>query len=263
MNADELIQLATGIHEEAYWANNYWNIVLQHYKYLREYGEEINLSPAFHQIVRRSLLESMYMCLARIYDDNEKSLNIKRLLTECKSSLSLFPSQDTTTLTNQEGETETFVFPLTYELKSDEEWLFPEEVSKQKKMCLEMNLDYLGTRVNVTIEQLFEIYSKKYSALSKSLRSLRELRNKRYAHNDCSYNFDYERIFQNAPLYTEDVEKLIHYALDFCGYIVAALSGNILDTLPINISDWYATLETTRIGLLYQDEYLDKMYPET
>lgn len=263
MNKEELIQLATGIHEEAYWANCYWNIILQHYEYLQKYGEEINASPAFNQIVRRALFEAMYMCLARIYDDDKHSLSILRLLNECKNSLSLFPSQDVFTLTNEDGETDTFIFPMSYKLQSDEEWLLPNEVTEQKKICQEMNLDYEGTSINVTIEQLIEIYFKKHSSLSRTLRNLRELRNKRYAHNDYLYNFDYERIFQHAPLYKEDIEKLIHYALDFCGYVVSALSGKVLASLPINISDWFATLELARIGILYQDKYLDEMYPET
>ena len=101
------------------------------------------------------------------------------------------------------------------------------------------------------------------SSLNKNIRNLRELRNKRYAHNDQDYNFDYDRIFQHAPLYKEDIEKLIHYALDLCEYVVSALSGKVLAPLPINIADWYATLELTRIGRLYQDEYLNTMYPET
>ena len=262
MNKDNLIQLATGIHEEAYWANTYWNLVLQHHNYLQEYSVEINLSPAFYQIIRRALLESLYMCLARIYDDSQQSLSIKRLLTECKASSSLFPSNDVFTLTNREGIPETFSFPLTYQVSNDEEWLFPKEVSEQKRICQELNLNYVDTRVNITINQFFEIYSKKYATLSKSLRSLRELRNKRYAHNDCNYNFDYELLFQNAPLYSDDIEKLIHYALDFCGYVVAALSGKVLASLPINVSDWYSTLELARIGILHHDKHLDKLFLE-
>lgn len=263
MNKSELLSLAEGIHEEAYWANNYWQIILQYSMHCREYKRELECSPAFYQIIRRSLFEAMYMCLARIYDNHRYSININGLIEECKKSYALFPSHEIRTLSNDEGKCETFIFPITYDLQEEEEYLFPKEVLEQKRICQEMNIDYTGTCVEVTPEQLFSIYLEKYKLLDGIIKNLRKLRNKRYAHNDGNCCFDYDELFQNAPLYSEDIEKLIHYVFDFCGYVVSALSGKVLTTHPINITDWYATLELTRIGLRYQDKYLDEMLPDS
>ena len=91
MNKDELLKLAEELFREAFDANSYFLIMQQYGKHSHKYKAEMNVSPAFYNIVFNALQIACFMELAKLYDKTDGVFTIGSLLKNCKANISLFP----------------------------------------------------------------------------------------------------------------------------------------------------------------------------
>ncbi len=242
MNKDEIIYLAMSIYEETMLAVSYWSILQQYPRNIDKYYEEINISSAFYQVVRQALMEGLFMNLAKIYDINSNSYTIKDLLTTSK--LITVSDLNESVKENYQSNNETFK----YRVPLEEECFFVEKVNHSKNRCKSMNIPYYHTTVYMSISEHIELFTKKFNALKPIIKNLIIQRNKLYAHNDKTTNFNSSGVYKQFPIDEDDVNKLINYSLDFSIFCIELLTGVSKAKNSINIEDWERTLDYVRIG---------------
>ena len=57
MDKEKLIKLAEDLYQSAFDANAYYAIMMQYREMSKKYNDEMNLSPAFYQVVYRVCIE--------------------------------------------------------------------------------------------------------------------------------------------------------------------------------------------------------------
>ena len=146
-----------------------------------------------------------------------------------------------------------------HRLKQDEECFYKKEVSEQRDICNILKIDYVHTTVNITFDEIVELYIKKLCSIKPSIENLRIQRNKIYAHNDRQTNFDFKSIYEKNPINKKDADVLIDLALDISCLCVEILTGVSKARSYTNIDDWEASLKMIQIGEQYQDAYLKEL----
>lgn len=136
-------------------------------------------------------------------------------------------------------------------LKSSDEVFFKSAVEMQKNICAMLKGRYIPPNVSLSLEEYKELYIKKFSGLNPKIKNLREQRNKIYAHNDKTLNFNSFEFTKKYPTNDEMIESLLEFALDLSGVCIALISGVSKDPNYINIKDWTTTLERVRDGKEY------------
>ena len=264
VSKDKLLKLAEELFREAFDANSYFLIMKQYGKYSEKYKAEMDLSPAFYNIVYNALLVACFMELAKLYDKTGGVFTIGSLLKNCKENISLFPEYRAVTEIEAEGEKYTLQIPYQHELKPDEERFFEEQVRSQRDILKLFNLEYTRETpvvVDLKFSEYLSLYQKKFSALSKKQENIRIQRNKLYAHNDSSRLLE-EDISTQAPIHYSDIQELIDFALSVTQLIVACLTDVYKARQYTNIDDWECTLMLAQLGLKYQDYDLKQQMKE-
>ena len=253
---EEIIYLANNIYEEALRANTYWELIKQYHTNVDKYNSEMNYSPAFYQVIYTALVESLFLNLAKIYDVDENSITIKTLL----KSLEAITVNDLDDYVKSKYELLNNKFQ--HQLKPNEECFFKEQVWEQKRICELLEVEYTYTIVDLNLEQLYDLYIKKFHSLNSIRDNLITQRNKIYVHNDKATNFKFEAIYQNQAINDTAIDKLIDYALDLSRYIIDILTGTLKADTYINMDDWEATLMLVKVGHKYQMNHMDEMLTE-
>ena len=91
MEKEKLIKLAEDLYQSAFDANAYYAIMMQYREMSKKYNDEMNLSPAFYQVVYGALQKACFMEIAKLYDKTKDVVSVGLLLKYCRDSLDLFP----------------------------------------------------------------------------------------------------------------------------------------------------------------------------
>ena len=67
MDKEKLIKLAEDLYQSAFDANAYYAIMMQYREMSKKYNDEMNLSPAFYQVVYGALQKACFMEIAKLY----------------------------------------------------------------------------------------------------------------------------------------------------------------------------------------------------
>ena len=67
MDKEKLIKLAEDLYQSAFDANAYYAIMMQYREMSKKYNNEMNLSPAFYQVVYGALQKACFMEIAKLY----------------------------------------------------------------------------------------------------------------------------------------------------------------------------------------------------
>lgn len=247
--------------DEAFQANCYYNIILQYRKNIKIYHDEMNYSSAFYSYTFNALVVATFMELAKIYDNHKSAINIIKLMDLCRENLSLFPKQKEVSI-NIEGEETMMKLPYEHEVKLDEYDFFQKEIESSKLFNKLFSDAEIPIKAEMTIERYFELYKWKYSKIKPKIENLRKQRNKIYAHNDPKSFENMEAIILDYPLKDSDVESLITFALEYCQFVIALLTGVNKASEPINIKDWQNTLKLVQIGSKYHKLEKDTVFIE-
>ena len=261
---DELLKLAEELFRETFDANSYFLIMQQYGKHSKKYKAEMDLSPAFYNIVYNALQVACFMELAKLYDKTGGVFTIGSLLKDCQANISLFPEYRAIKEIEVDGEKYIFQIPYQHELKPDEERFFEEQVQSQREILKLFDVEHTRKTpvvVDLKFSEYLSLYQKKFNALSKKQKNIRIQRNKLYAHNDLSRLLG-EDISTQAPIHYSDIQELIDFALSVTQLIIACLTDIYKVGQYANIDDWEGTLMLAQLGLKYQDYDLKQQMKE-
>ena len=80
MEKEKLIKLAEDLYQSAFDANAYYAIMMQYREMSKKYNDEMNLSPAFYQVVYGALQKACFMEIAKLYDKTKDVVSVGLLL---------------------------------------------------------------------------------------------------------------------------------------------------------------------------------------
>lgn len=230
---DELIQYAEFCHERAMQANQFW-LTIQQFRTLyhsASYQKEIEVSPYFYTVALKALNNSLILELAKLYDENTKSIRLKALLGMIKENIARFPKErdiSVHSIINSENE----------ELHTD---ALNETFYCKIPLCPEDELNKLGKRL------------KEAKHISERLRQLRIYI---YAHSDIHILDNYEQILKENSLGGNEIETLITLAFDISDFALVRLTGNYIKREYINDDDLEKTLKFVRYGKEYYENVI-------
>lgn len=219
---EKILKYTKNIHMQALTANSYLFLLKYFNENYKSYIDEINSTPAFWAMTYNSWYDSCFMLLARIFDVSSNVVGIRQLREIVGNNASLLG-------------TEKISFPM----REIDEKIFGKEVEVQDAL-----FDILGVEgkrrkyyFDATGVEMVEIFSKKFTSMSKILDRLRNQRNKIVAHNSGEVEFDENKLkhIKRISLYDEDL--LITYALDFTQFIIYAIKNEYLPIKYGNIED--------------------------
>lgn len=250
-----IINHANELYEQVLTANSYYSIIKQYGEYTNKYLREINHSPAFYSLAYLAFQNALFMELARIYDQSSGVINIKYLIDECKRNYVIFPKY----MCEFEYDGEIIKIPHIHKIKREEECYYKEYVEEQKQLYKAFGLkdetskSKIPIEIELTIEEYFDLFNKRYRGLKNKIENIRVQRNKIYAHNDKKLCFDFNDIKKKNPIFYDDIGELIEYGFEVTKFVILCLSGESRAEHYINIDDWEYTLQTVKIGMKYRE----------
>lgn len=266
MEKNELIRLAKNLMMETLYARSYKDILDQYKKSRIAYKQEINLSPAFYGISEMALVEALSIRLARLYDTDDKSAGLGFLMKQAEAHTEFFPKDRGEQVFESDGEVYRGIIPLHHTLRECEKCFFKERVAKEEAL-LSLFSDTNGgplqdVTIDVTIEELLDMYHKRFASIQTVCKNLREQRNKIYAHNDRDVSFILETIYRESPLSYQDIDVLLEFAEDYTAFCYEYLSGNYAALKFKNIDDLENTLVYAQKGMDCQRREWKEKYGE-
>lgn len=111
MDKEKLIKLAEDLYQSAFDANAYYAIMMQYREMSKKYNDEMNLSPAFYQVVYGALQKACFMEIAKLYDKTKDVVSVGLLLKYCRDNLDLFPEYRDIVTIKEEGREYSFQVP--------------------------------------------------------------------------------------------------------------------------------------------------------
>lgn len=253
MEKEKIIELADVFMQEAFQANCYIDLIEQYSKNMKDYSEELKISGAFYAYTYNALVVATFMEVAKIYDRNRNSINIKQLLEICKEKKEIFPQQQ-----EFKSDGEDIIFPYQHIVNIDEEEFFSLEIEKQRPINELLGMSDLPIRVDMNRDRYFELFEWKYDKIVPVIQNFRKQRNKIYAHNDKQSIGNIEKVMEKFPINRGDIFHLINFAMEFCRFVLALLTGTYRAEKPVNINDWEGTLKLVRLGNEYRDAEIEK-----
>lgn len=101
----------------------------------------------------------------------------------------------------------------------------------------------LGRHFKNTHSADLKTYSVRLGKLGKAINSLRNWRNKQYAHNEREVAWQSNRLEEQFPLRGEEIEALIQFAREYCDFFSAMLLGEQIQIRIPACEDFWITLE--------------------
>lgn len=255
-NKDELQKMAEELYKEAFDANAYYLIMKQYRENLEKYESEVQLSPAFYQIVFNALQNACFMEFAKLYDKSKGVFSVGLLIKESQENLPLFPEYRLIIEDEIDGQKYTSQIPYQHELRPEEECFFKDQVKSQREILQLFDTPSTDTSpvtINLKFSELLDLYYKRFCSLSKKQENLRVQRNKIYAHNDIDKLSDIDKVLKKNPIFYADIQELIDFALDVTRLVIGCLTGVYQPDKYANIDDWKNTMRIAELGLKYQE----------
>ena len=259
MEKEKLVLYSEKLHQEAVNARAYYLILRQFSDFQYNYNNEMNMSPAFYQMVYRALVTACFMEIAKLYDKSDDTISVGDILHECKENLSCFPEYSDTLSFVDQGIEYSFPVPYQHQLKPEEECFFKSYVDGQRSFYRLFDFpdpDNTPVRIELTFPQLLDLFQKRFHSLSKKQKNIQKQRNTIYAHNDEEALVDTDKILNEFRVTYQDLQELIDFALVVLGLIIECLTGTCRSTGYSNIHDWKNTMELVKLGIEYQDQII-------
>lgn len=222
MTKEELIEVASFCHDKARLINQDLYIVRQILELSVKYKEEINISPAFYTMILDSLERSIVIELAKLFDRDDSSLQVNKMLETIQNNMDWFPKirhvETSNVIELNNGKIETSSEKMSFDVPLEPEKYLNDLVFRKENF-------------------------------SDTITKLRKLRNKVYAHNDKHALLNgQEKWMKENGFSLDDVEKLLILAFDICDFVLVRLTGVGRCKKAINIDDFEKTLRYVQIG---------------
>lgn len=229
MTEKELMESYSVIYRTAFDANNYYQLLMQYYKYGKENQEIIKFSPAFWGISKNALSYACLMQVAKLYEKSDKVVSIHTFFS--KESYSYLSTLNT------------------------EQVVTKNDLCKFFEIPIDTN-DY--SRYNdLSIQEVLGIINKRRKELKDMIKLLHTYRNKGYAHNDKSKVIFPDDFKDIPPLEKETMKILIDFALKTCRVIRYYITGSYGADAYTNIDDIHGLIQLLQFGMYEQKKMED------
>lgn len=183
----------------------YTNDCFELYKHLidskRKYLAEMNFAPAFFQLTYSSLLHTVFIETAKLFDDKSQT-SLFKLINICRENVSLFKT--TRDIGYVDCDTDKYVLEKTISIDFNKEladcWQLLKNVSRERE-------------------------------------NLRNQRNKYYAHLDEAYKDNNGKLEKDFPLSFKDMKKFLQIASEVCNKISVMFDESIYAVQTNNVFD--------------------------
>ena len=183
----------------------YTNDCFELYKHLidskRKYIAEMNFAPAFFQLTYSSLLHTVFIETAKLFDDKSQT-SLFKLINICRENVSLFKT--TRDIGYVDCDTDKYVL--------------------EKTISIDFNKELADCR------QLLK-------NVSRERENLRNQRNKYYAHLDEAYKDNNGKLEKDFPLSFKDMKKFLQIASEVCNKISVMFDESIYAVQTNNVFD--------------------------
>lgn len=267
----EILRIAEGIYQQAFRANNYFQVMKQYRENIKEYRDEMRLSPVFYNLTYDALMRTTTMELTKIYEENGKIIGLRYLKNLFKRGTAQFPTNNQAEFQLPDGTVKIIQAPHIRWFRAEEIELlrrYPQKLVSQKviervssgeRMTGEL---FNGLSIEMTINDYVELFEIKLDALKSQIDNLHKQRIKIYAHNDCEVCFDIEKIEKEFPITIEEIYAIIEVALEISKFAIAMLQKVVKPDTYVNVNDMKSTLEYVRLGRKYQRHYIQELMQE-
>ena len=167
--------------------------------YTKTMNREMNISPAFFQIIMYSLEHTYMMDISKLYDKDGQVKGIRKAINLCEHYSTLFPKERTNVFLDG-------------------------EIERSEVIRIDVLKDIKSARNKLT-------------ALEPILKSLRGRRNKYYAHRDKKYVNDLSGLAAANPLSWEQLSELIETAGEILNTFLQELVGEVVALNSANYDD--------------------------
>ena len=232
MTKEELIEVASFCHDKARLINQDLYIVRQILKLSIKYEEEINISPAFYTMILDSLGKSIMIELAKLYDNDGKSIQIAELMRQICANMEYFPKTKRIDIPGG-------------------------DIVKVEKNKIVLNKENLVFDIPIDPENAFGELSRRRRNQKQKIERLRQLRNQVYAHNDRILLLN-NQVNNINGLSLDDLEDLVLLAFDVSDFVIIRLTGAYRTRKAINIDDLENTLKFVKMGRGYWKQEIQK-----
>lgn len=232
---EELVRWTRGLRDESLLADAYYSLLCQHRINKVTYGKEYQTSASFYDLTEEALSDAFFMVMARLYDGHDGTINLESWLKACRQTLPTFPSN--------------LSYPV---IRQHNEWFVLQE--GQTVQDIDGQTRRLEPDTDVSIESggnigvILDVYLANLKGLSKSIGTLRERRNRVYAHNAADVCFNRKSVAQQYSLGHTEISCLLDFAMSSTRYVMLALTGSCKPKRQIRIGDWLYTLDSVRFA---------------
>ena len=242
MTKEELIEVASFCHGQAIMINQDLCIVRQIQELSDKYKEEIEVSPAFYTMILDSMEKAIVIGLAKLYDNNNQqkpdkiTSQIDGLLEQVQNNIEWFPK--------------------TKQIKASHSIEFSDGkiTNLSEHPIIEIQLEPEKELQTLTIRK---------TSLDATIKKLRNLRNKIYAHNDKKILLgQQENWIEENSLSLDDAETLTMLAFDVSDFVIKRLTGVHRARKAINIDDFEKTLKYVQMGRKHWKQEIEKLLNE-
>lgn len=166
--------------------------------YTRINNREMNIAPAFFQIIMYSLEHTYIIDIYKLYDQAKTSEGLRRAINLCEQHSTLFPEERVMLMDEETG---------------------------------------IKDIVKINIIKDIKIIRKKLDSLEPIINSLKGRRDKYYAHYDRYYVDDLPKVSEKYPLSKNQVSELIATAHEILNILLRDLKGEVVAMSSANYDD--------------------------
>lgn len=229
MTEEQLLKGFSAVYRIAFDANNYYELLMQYDKCLKENQEIVKFSPAFWGVTKAALSYACLMDVAKLYDNTKNVISIEVFFSK-----------------------ESFLFLSNLE---SEHTITKYNLYKMLGLPLDEN-DY--SRYNdLSVQEILGVLSRIKKDLHDKIELLRTYRNKAYAHNDKDRVVSPDDFKDIPALERESMKSLVDFAMNTCRVIRFLITGSYGTTQYANIDDIHGVFQLLQFGMYEQKKMED------
>lgn len=249
LKLESIFTWCDGIYNEAFEANSCAKILLQIGSLSRAGEKGFSYSPVFYHTACQAMYRAAFMDIAKIYDNDSKSITLQKVLSECNKPTCVFPDEITKRFSTTDGDEEIIKAPIEVSIHREDISLltkYPDLTFQCRQfecLCEGAQIDKpLEYPLIVSSKQLFRIFTSQLNQMNPIIERVKTHRNKRFAHNDKDYNFDYNSLIREGDVTLGDIEKLALFALRVTTKTIELIKGESRALQFFNVDDLTNTL---------------------
>lgn len=170
--------------------NDSYKLFKQLKKSKQKYLDVMNISPAFFTIVNHSLEYTFIMGLSKLYEYDNKTMSIHKIINICENCADLFPNSREIVYQGEDGNTVVYTDKITIDIHND--------IREMRNLV---------------------------GSLDNQINSLKGRRDKFYAHNDKGYFANIDKLVKEYPINYNDLDLLISTADKVLNKLLSDLCG--------------------------------------